>query len=182
MELSGLRKELALSEAFIASLLGELRDLERLKEVKNVARLLQQAVGVAHGSDRRTLMAVVGRITKMITTQRSSDRIWKRIMRGIESKRRLVETHSKLAPVLTADQALVFISALTAIVRHHITDPETLKRIADDLQAVMGRLNSAVNTRHRIETPFGRKQQRTVHGVTARPWRYQRDRASGVPS
>lgn len=74
---------------------------------------------------------------------------WAEVRQALEQRRRLVESERKrlvdMQQMLTAEQAMVFVTAVTDAVRRHVTDRKTLTAIARELvqlTSVPGRGNA----------------------------------------
>jgi hypothetical protein len=70
---------------------------------------------------------------------------WDEINRVLEQRRRLVESERKrlieMEQVITSEQAMVLIAALTESVRRHVTDRPTLAAIQTDFVRLVNRAN-----------------------------------------
>lgn len=70
------------------------------------------------------------------------DRTWGRILRLIERRRRLVESHRKreaeLNLTVTRSEVVKFAQLFLETVTRHVFDAPTLKAIADEFRAVLG--------------------------------------------
>jgi hypothetical protein len=128
-DLLALRDEVALLDARLADVLSR-------ADVGESAALwdrLHDAWTAFQGGDA-TALAQVGRLIEGGIADWSA---WREIARLIDQRRQLVESERKrlveLQQVLTAEQALVLLAAVTDAVRRHVHDRPTLAAISGEL-------------------------------------------------
>lgn len=72
---------------------------------------------------------------------RETDALWRLVMQGVESRRKLVASESKrlaeLGQVLTCEQVVALIRRLSDIIRRHVGDQATLRAISAEFRAVV---------------------------------------------
>jgi len=74
---------------------------------------------------------------------RGTSQAWRDVEKTIDLRRKLVESERKriveAKEVMTAEQAMLFVTALTAAVRDHVHDPDVLRAITADLGRIAPR-------------------------------------------
>lgn len=136
-ELLALREDIALLDARLADLLSRVDSGE--------ARVLWQAVEDAWKAYRRKRGGPQERDAFVALDQAISDGVndyeaWGEIHAVIEQRRKLTESERKrlieMRQMVTAEQAMLFVSALQDSIRRHVTDRTTLTLIAQDMAAI----------------------------------------------
>jgi hypothetical protein len=72
------------------------------------------------------------------------EELWERIYRVVELRRRLSDTESRIRErsqhPLTAEQAVAFVEIVANSLKKHVTDPVTLRGVADELRPIVASL------------------------------------------
>lgn len=87
--------------------------------------------------------AHVGELLESFQDDPDDPDTWERIIAGIEQRRKLVESERKrlveMRQMITAEQALALIAAISDVVRRHVDDPHILGAISRDIARIIGR-------------------------------------------
>lgn len=148
-ELLALREDIALIDSRLADLLKRVDS----GEAGSIWKLLQSAwrayVKAQKGDDPVEAAAAFADVDDLIQKGLMDHAAWSEIAGLLEQRRRLVESERKrlvdMQQMLTAEQAMVFVTAVTDAVRRHVTDRKTLTAIARELvqlTSVPGRGNA----------------------------------------
>lgn len=148
-ELLDLRHEVALVDARIAELLGQIekgdlgaRWLELQAAFDNL-RLATQKHDL--GAGREAFEKIGG----LINGGANDYLVWAQITAFLEQRRRLVDTERRqlgvMQQMITTAQAMVLITALADIVRKHVADSDVLSRIQTDLTRLLDQQSGAAD-------------------------------------
>ncbi len=136
-DLLALRSEIALADARLAELLRRLDTGEAgaiWAALQKTWAALQEARRAADTAKMAGLMATLG---QLIDQGAADSATWAEVTDLLYLRRRLVETEHKrlvaLEQLLTAEQAMVLVSAVVDAVRRHVTDRPTLAAISEDI-------------------------------------------------
>jgi hypothetical protein len=144
-ELLSLRSEISLIDARVMELISKVDSGEAgklwLDLQKSMAEFdnLQRQASAAYDDEKKradllkasadTLNSIKG----MIKHGASEWMIWQEIADGLENRRKLTETEQKrlvaMQTMVTTEQAMILVSALTAAVKKHVTDVQQLSKI-----------------------------------------------------
>jgi hypothetical protein len=140
-ELQALRHELAVVDARIADLLRRV-DTGEAGERWQHARTAWQTLKRAEAEARPLLQARATAELDGLFEQAVGDyAAWRDILQLIERRRKLVESEAKrlgaMQQMMPKEEAMLWLSAVVAILKRHITDRETLQKISLDLNALL---------------------------------------------
>lgn len=157
-ELLSLRSEIALIDARTQELIGKIDIGEAgklwldLKDSLSLFDSLQrQASSMPDGDDRkrdllRASAETLNDIRNSIRRGAADWMIWKEIKDNLEDRRRLVESEQKrliaMQTMVTAEQAMILVAALTASVRKYVTDNKLLGKIQNEFVRLTNSGNS----------------------------------------
>jgi hypothetical protein len=157
-DLLSLRYEIALIDTRTQELLGQIDAQEsgRLWQVlkDNMSKfdsIQRRAASLPDGEARKTELAremseVLSTIRQSIHHGAADWMIWQEISESLEMRRRLVESEQKrlvaMQVMVTSEQAMILVSALTAAVRKHVTDTKQLSSIQNEFIRLVGSGNS----------------------------------------
>jgi hypothetical protein len=142
-DLLNLQHEIALTDARITEL------VERI-DVDGAGQLWQ-GLGYAYGElktahdddDPEALEISIRRIGQLIHRAQSDTEAWDEVVPLVEQRRKLVDSESKrrvqMQQMITADQAVTLVAALTDAVRRHVDDPGVLAAIAAEFDRLLTR-------------------------------------------
>lgn len=90
--------------------------------------------------DTTAIPNIVAELSRLITAGNQEAESWIEVQTLVESRRRLVETERKrrvdMQTMVTADQAMLLVAALTESVRRHVRDKDTLRSITNDFARI----------------------------------------------
>jgi hypothetical protein len=140
-ELLALRHELAVVDVRINDLLSRV-DTGEAGGLWHHARAAWQTVKQAQAEDRPLMQARAALELDGLLEQAVGDNVaWHEILQFIEQRRKLVESEVKrlvvMQQMMTKEEAMLWLSAVVAILKRHITDRETLQKISLDLKALV---------------------------------------------
>lgn len=139
-ELLSTRAEIALVEARLAELLGRLTTGESGAAWRAAADALT-LLEVALAGDGKGVSGALAHLRTIIAAGVGEAATWRELYAVLDQRtrlaeserRRLVEAHQ----VITVERALLLVSALSEVVRRHVTDRNVRNRIASDLQRLV---------------------------------------------
>jgi len=136
-----LREDIALIDSRLSDLLQRVETGESgqvWKELGDAYRDLQDAM---HAKNTVKTGEALQLIYALIVRGNDDYRAWTEIHEVIEQRRRLVESERKriveARQTLTVEQAMLMISALTDIIRTHVTDRKILAAISGDINKLV---------------------------------------------
>lgn len=136
-----LREDIALIDSRLSDLLQRVdtgESGEVWKELREAYDDLQIAM---HAKKPLDIQDALQQINSLIVRGNSDYRAWSEIHEVIEQRRRLVESERKrlieTKQTLTVEQAMLMISALTNIIRTHVTDRQILSAISGDINKLV---------------------------------------------
>lgn len=132
------REDIAVVDARLAELLAKLDSGEsgaNWKRAKAEYAALQDAID---GGDPAGVRAALAALGGAIRRGLSDYATWAEVTEILELRRRLVESERKrlvqLSQMITVEQALVYSTAILALVKENVDDPRALARISDGLR------------------------------------------------
>lgn len=136
-----LRDEISLLDGRLGELLAR---VER-GESGELWRLLGASVDAfAEASARQdgaAMRAILLDQRRIIERGRADEAAWREVRNVIQDRRRLVESERKrlveTQQMLSVEQAMSLVAAVTEAVRSHVTDPHTLSAVAEELGRVL---------------------------------------------
>jgi hypothetical protein len=135
-----LRSEISLTDARLADLLNRVDSGE--------SGALWQALMTARGdlllarraNDAMKQAQALNAILELISQGHADYRAWGEIATVLEQRRRLVESERKrlteAQQTLTIEKAMLLIGAIGGIIKAHVTDVTTLRKISADISAL----------------------------------------------
>ena len=101
-----------------------------------------QLLAAVDAGDDAAQRAALAQLAEIRSSTRASDGTWSRILRVIERRRKLVDTASRREQLLSLHMSLKDATAhgralMTACTRH-VRDPNLLRAIVDEIQAIVG--------------------------------------------
>jgi hypothetical protein len=140
-ELLALRHELAVVDVRINDLLSRV-DTGEAGGLWHHARAAWQTFKQAQAEDRPLMQARAAvELDGLLEQAVGDDGAWHEIIQFIEQRRKLVESEVKrlvvMQQMMTKEKAMLWLSAVVAILKRHITDRETLQKISLDLKALV---------------------------------------------
>lgn len=145
-DLLALREDIALIDARISDLLSRV-DTGESGALWSEARKAFEDFRVANATKnadkmRTALMDLDSALERGITDYRA----WNEVGQAIEQRRKLVESERKrlveMQQMITSEQAMSLVAALTASVKEHVTDSATLSAIQAEFIRLASRSNS----------------------------------------
>ena len=125
-----LREEIALTDARLSELLTKLDSGEHGKSWKKLKNLRREIVLANKAEKRESLTDQMF----LIIDDQSDYGVWQDLYVLMELRRKLIESERKrlvqAKKMITAEQAMSLVAALMATIKAHVTDKDTLKRIA----------------------------------------------------
>lgn len=149
-ELLNLRHEIGLADTRISELLQRLPDnadetWDGLKE--SVARLAE----AYKARNEPATDAAFAELRRMIEQSQDDYKAWSQIMEITEQRRKLVESEGKrlaaMQQSMTAEQAVLLLSAVVGTIKQHVTDRKILAAIGADIEQLMAAQPGAVPAR-----------------------------------
>ncbi len=136
-ELFRLNAEIALVDTRIGELVSKLDQEpfeDTLKDIKKVTKGLQKSV---NSKDHKATNYLVTQLHSIVYTKQDNTKLWNEIVLLIDQRRKLIESEQKrqvsLGQMITADRALLLVSALIGVIKDHVTDRSTLHNISSDI-------------------------------------------------
>lgn len=137
-ELMTLRQDVALLETRMRELLG---GLERTDGVKIFPKL-RACLDRMHGTTNKDVrFAAFEEMQDLINKGMYEEGAWNEIREILEQRRRIIESERKrlveMHQMISLEQMLTMIAAISASVKKHVTDKSSLKAIASDIKKLM---------------------------------------------
>lgn len=141
-DLLAAREGIALAETRIIDLL-KMIDVGAGKALWEQARMalaaLQQAI---RDSDGEKIIESLRQLERIIGGGVTQAQAWNEIGDWLERARRLRETEQRrlvaMQQMITSEQAMVLVAALTMAVKNHVSDPVALRAITDEFTRTIG--------------------------------------------
>jgi hypothetical protein len=142
-ELLSLRDDVALLDARLTDLVLKL-DTGETKQLWSVLReRYHEFVSARNSRDTATMTSTLIAIGNLIEKGVASDDLWTEIAGMLDQRRKLVESERKrlieMRQMITAERAMVLISALIDAVSRNVGDKGTVRAIAAEFRAIVGR-------------------------------------------
>lgn len=136
-ELLSIREDVALIDSRLTDLLARVETGESgavWTALRDEYRDYRDALAKKDVAEMSARLAAIG---DLINRGLADEAAWNDIRATLEQRRKLVESERKrlieMQQMVTADEAMGFVRALTAAVRDHVRDPDTLRAITADL-------------------------------------------------
>lgn len=140
-ELLVLRDEIALVEVRVTDLLAALSPEageDAWREAQSCNEQLQSALQARDAVAARTAAVALARA---LQPGKEEKEIWGEITRLTDLRRKLVEAERgrlvELSQMITAEQAMMLVVAISHLVRQHVSDPEALRAISDGIRSLV---------------------------------------------
>ncbi len=150
-ELLATRESVALAEARIIDLLNGLEagaGTALWEQAKEAFAALDGAIRAGNGPK---VVENVRLLERIITAGETQSETWEEIGAWMERARKLRETEQRrlvaMQQVITSEQAMVLVAALTLAVKNHVDDPGTLRAITDDFTRTLSAAGTGILTR-----------------------------------
>lgn len=136
-ELLALREEVSIVDARISDLLTRVESGESGKNWKDVQEAWKAYKVAEKANDADLKFMAHGEIEEAIAAGVTDYTAWTEVRQAIELRRKLVESERKrlvdAQQMITAEQAMLLITAVTDAVRRHVSDRDTLAEIQADV-------------------------------------------------
>lgn len=136
-ELLAVRDDIALLDARLTELLARVETGESGAVWRTLRAEYRAYRDATAAKDIPEMSARISAIGSLIERGLADEAAWSDIRHTLEQRRKLVESERKrlveMQQMVTADEAMGFVRALTAAVRTHVRDADTLRAITDDL-------------------------------------------------
>ncbi len=140
-ELTRLDSEIALVDTKIQDVLTRLEETGEgpgaWAEVQQVRAQLRRA---EESADANAKCRARERFDAAIDAGREEQLTWRVVMNLVEQRRKLVETELKHRAdeerFITVERLMILVAAIVDIMRRHIADPETRRKIADEIRCL----------------------------------------------
>lgn len=148
-ELLALRDEIALLDTRLAELISRVNTEESHSSYRSLQKLyvkFERAMqGESDGKKRETL----SNLRTAIWDGAADYGIWQDIQVIIENRRRVVESERKrlveMQQLVTSEQAMMLITALSSVIREHVKDRDALSAISNEFIKLANRQSSTAN-------------------------------------
>lgn len=139
-QLGNLKAEIALLDTRIAEMVAGL-DTQQHGMVWETVGDARNAIKAAMRSGKADQMiAAYDYLDDVINSANSDMEIWDEVVRLIEQRRKLTDSERKrqvdLEQMITAERAMLLVSALMGVIKEHVTDKRQLAAIAADCRAI----------------------------------------------
>ncbi len=142
-ELLALREEVVLTDARLADVLKRVDTGESGELWRNAKGAFENFKSAQGKGDIDKSREALTDLSALLTRGQDDYATWDEVGKLLEQRRRLVESERKrlveMQQMITAERAMLLISAFVGIIRNHVTDRATLAAISADV----GRLVSA---------------------------------------
>lgn len=137
-ELLVLRDDIAILDARLAELLARLDTGESGEAWKRAQEHYQEAQAAIAASDPAGLRAALDGLGTVIRRGLADTHNWAEVSTTLDLRRKTVESERKrlvqLSQMITAEQAMVLMTAVVSLVKENVDDPHALARISDGLR------------------------------------------------
>lgn len=135
--LLALKEEVSVVDARIAELLERIDTGESQSQWALLQGVHSQLMMAVQARDTGKMAALIKRIGDLIDTGSKDASAWGDIFEAIEQRRKLVESERKrlveMQQYVTAEQAMLLISALVDVVTRHVSDRDIISAIYSDV-------------------------------------------------
>lgn len=137
-DLQSLNKEIATLEARTQQLLQRLRGGAKSEHWETAARLIE----IAHDDSKKPeeKAAAMMRCREILREGAADQAVWMEVYAVQEQRRKLAETEGKnserLNQTMTAQHAMALLAAAVGSIKKHVSDRETLRKIALDMRLI----------------------------------------------
>ena len=140
-ELLGLREEVALTDSRLSDLLGRVDTGESGDAWKQADRALSEFRKALAKDDPTSRAVAFDALKSAIDSGRSDYTAWDEIHKLIEQRRRLVESERRhleqMGQMVAVSQIMLLIGQLTALIREHVHDRDTLKKLSTGINRII---------------------------------------------
>ena len=142
-DLLAMRDEIAVLDARLADLLKRSDSGESAELWKRAQSVFGRFIKANRDGNMNEVAASLSELQKIIERGNDEYAMWRDIRELIEDRRRLVGAERQrlveMQHLMNADQAMFVASSLAEVVRRHVTDPEILRAISEDLSRILQR-------------------------------------------
>ncbi len=136
-ELLALRSEIALTDTRLADLLSRVDTGESGVLWKSAQSVFLDLIAANASSDREKGTTALNDLNRILNLGVDDYLAWDEIGKMLEQRRKLVESERKrltdMEQMITAERAMVLLSAVVAIIKEHVTDRKALSAISTDI-------------------------------------------------
>jgi 23S rRNA-/tRNA-specific pseudouridylate synthase len=142
-ELLSLRDEISLVDSRLLDLLARVDSGESGALWRALRKAHRAFKGYQRDKDVGKMHAAFAEMEACLDAGVTDQQLWQEIGEQVELRRKLAESESKrmvaLHQVITAEQAMMLVGALTGIITRYVTDKVVLTAITVDLQQLLAR-------------------------------------------
>jgi hypothetical protein len=142
-DLLELASEIRLADAFIGERLATLESGESGAVWRDLGRAWRSFATARASGDTHSMMDALSAIEPLITSGGADYGAQQEILDMVDRRRKLVEAEAKrrvqMQQMITAEQAMVLISAIADVVMRHVPDPTTRASIGRDLETLIAK-------------------------------------------
>lgn len=141
-DLVAMDSELALVDARMLELLQRIDAGDSAKAWRAIVAAWEQFKRARTAKDTTAMGAALDAIGNAITDLHVDER-WGEVLDLVERRRRLAESEQKrrvaAGHMITMERAMLLFSAVSDVIRTHVSDPDTMRAIAADFRAMLDR-------------------------------------------
>lgn len=142
-ELSSLRHHLALIDVRIGETLGKLDTGEATERWEQARLRVTEIRKALEESEHEKALTIAEQLEDLVRRSQADDFVWAAVQDLIAQRRKLADTEGRreaaLRDSLKVDQAMAFVSTVTAILREEVQDQKVLTKIGLRLSETMQR-------------------------------------------
>lgn len=146
-ELLALRDEIALVDARKAELLGRVLSGESGEAWRQAQRQQQALTQSLNKGDIAAARAAILELERIIGRGLADYAAWREIQGLLDQRERLVRSERQrmvqAQQMISLQQVMVFVNAISSLVREHVRDPDTLAAISAGIRAYLSRDSQA---------------------------------------
>lgn len=140
-----LRADIALVDTRLADVLRRVDTGESGKLWTRAAETFENFRGAGQNVEQARL--ALEQLGELLRRGQGDWAAWEEVSRLLEQRRRMVESERRYLveqnQMISRDQAMLLIGALTTVIREHVTDRDTLTAISSDFNRLLNRGSSA---------------------------------------
>lgn len=140
-ELIALRDELAVVDARLVTLLGDIATGSTADLWQDLRAAWGRLEVAQRASDTAAAAVQLGTLRELIQQGAAAGRAWAEVYDAIGLRRALADTERKrleaIQATITADRAMALFAAITASIKRHVTERSVLVAISNDLEALL---------------------------------------------
>lgn len=140
-DLIALNDDMALLEARLADLLSRADQGEAGSLFERLDRIWQEFLIAQSVNDGRKMIAQLNKLGAIIERGRKESETWGEVATIIELRRKVSDTERKrrveMQNMISAEQAMALIKAISEVIRREVTDLDSLARISEEIRRLM---------------------------------------------